>query len=88
METIKASNYLGHTGHDFSDYHIQTAERIYSLIADGNLRELGQLVNSFKDKTEGEFVHYAFLDKYEFGWEKKIHKMTKSYEELKRYGLI
>ena len=44
MKTTKASNYLGHTGHDFSGYHIQTAERIYSLIADGNLRELGELI--------------------------------------------
>ena len=50
--------------------------------------ELGQIAKSFPSKTEGEFVHYAFLDKYEFGWEKKVHKMTKSYEELKRYGLI
>jgi hypothetical protein len=88
METIKASNYLSHTGHDFSDYHIQTAERIYSLIAEGNLKELGELINSIRSLDEKYFVHMTFLDKYGFGFEKKIHKMTKDFSELKRCGLV
>ena len=66
MKTTKASNYLAHIDYDFTDYHIQTADKIFSLIAEGNLRELGEVINSFPSKTDGEFVHYAFLDKYEF----------------------
>ncbi len=88
METTKASNYLSHSGHDFSDYHIQTADRIYSLIAEGNLKELGELINSIPSLDEKYFVHMAFLDKYGFGYEKKIHQMAKGYNELKKYSLI
>ena len=84
----KASNYLAHTGHIFTDYHTETAEKIHTLICEGNLRELGKLVNSFPSKSDGEFVHYAFLDKYEFGWEKKVYRMASGYQELKRFGLI
>ena len=88
METIKASNYLGHTGHDFSGYHIQTAERIYSLIAEGNLKELGEIINSIPSLDERYFVHMVLLDKYGFGYEKKIHQMSSGYNELKKYSLI
>ena len=88
METIKASNYLGHSGHDFSGYHIQTAERIYSLIAEGNLQKLGDIINNIPSLDEKYFVHMAFLDKYGFGYEKKIHQMASGYNELKKYRLV
>ena len=88
METTKASNYLGHSGHDFSDYHIQTAERIYSLIVEGNLKDLGEIINSIPSLDEKYFVHMAFFDKYGFGYEKKINQMAKDYNELKKYSLI
>ena len=88
MKTTKSSNYLKHTGHDFTDYHIQTADKIYSLIAEGNLLKLGEVINRFPSKTDCEFVHYAFLDKYEFGYNKKIHQMASGYNELKKYRLV
>ena len=88
MKTTKASNYLAHSDHEFTEYHIETAGKIYSLIAEGNLMELGILINSFPSKDDGEFIHCAFLDKHGFVFEKKIHSMAKSYEELKRFGLI
>lgn len=49
---------------------------------------LNQRINNLIRKLEVEFVHYAFLDKYEFGWEKKVHRMASGYQELKRNGLI
>ena len=88
MKTTKASNYLGHTGHDFSDYHMQTAESIYLLIAERNLQKLGEIIKSIPSPDEKYFVHMAFLDKYGFGFEKKIHQMAKGYIELKKYSLI
>jgi len=38
VKTIKALYHLGLTGNDFSDYHVQTAEKIYSLTAEGHLK--------------------------------------------------
>ena len=49
---------------------------------------LNQRINNRIRKSEGEFVHYAFLDKYEFGWEKKVHKIASGYQDLKRFGLM
>lgn len=87
MKTTKASNYLAHSSHEFTDYHLNTANQIYSGIAEGNLRKLGQLINRIP-KSDQWYVRFTFFDKYGFGYEKKIQKMTKSYEELKRHGLI
>jgi hypothetical protein len=85
---MKASNYLHFSDLEFTDYQTQTADKIYSLMAEGNLKAIGEIVNSFPSKSDGEYVHYVFLDKYEFGYEKKIHSKASGYNELKRYGLI
>lgn len=86
MKTTKASNYLAHSGHDISEYHIQTADKIYSLIADGNLRELGEYINSIQE-ADRWYIQFAFFDKFGFGYEGKIQKMAKDYNELLKYGL-
>ena len=65
-----------------------TYEKIYSLVAEGYLGELGSIINSIASLNEKYFVHMAFFDKYGVGYETKILKMTKSYEELKIHGLI
>ena len=88
MKTTKASNYLAHTGHDFTDYQILTANKIYSLISEGNLHELGEIINSIPSMDEKYLVQMTFLDKYGFGYEKKIHHMAKGYSELKKFSLI
>ena len=88
MKTTRPSNYLAHCYYDFTDYYIQTADMVYSLIAEGNLKELGELINSIPSLDEKYFVHMAFLDKYGFGYEKKIHKMANGYNELKKNSLI
>jgi hypothetical protein len=36
MKTIKASNYLIESGHELTDYHIETAKAIYAGIAEGS----------------------------------------------------
>ena len=87
MKTIKASNYLAHSGHEFTGYHLNTSDQIYSRIADGNLRELGHIINGVP-KSDQWYVRFAFFDNYGFGFEKKIHKMTKDFSELKRCGLV
>jgi hypothetical protein len=78
---------LAHSSHEFTDYHLNTSDQIYSGIADGNLRELGQIINCVPDSDQW-YVRFAFFDKYGFGYEKKIHKMASGYEELKRHRLI
>lgn len=86
MKTSKASNYLAHTRHEFTDYHIETADKIHQLIESKNFKELGELKRSIP-KEEVTYVHYAFLDKYEYGWLTKVHMILRGYEELVRYGL-
>ena len=50
MKTTKASNYLTHTRYEFTDYHIKTANNINTSNAEGKLRGLGHLTNSFHQK--------------------------------------
>jgi len=57
MKTTKASNYLAHTRYEFTDYHIKTANNINTSNAEGKLRGLGHLTNSFSSGTEREFVY-------------------------------
>lgn len=64
MKTTKPSNYLAHSHHEFTDYHIETADKIYQLIEEKNFKELGELKQSIQ-KEEATYVHYAYLDKYE-----------------------
>ena len=86
MKTTRSNNYLAHSLHEFSDYHIETAEKIYSLLASGTLQELGQIINNIPE-DEKWYVSFAFYDKYGFGYMKKIHGMTKDYNELMKYNL-
>ena len=87
MKTTKPLNYLAHSHHEFTDYHTETADKIYQLIEEEKFEELGILNKSIPEK-EATYVHYAYLDKYGYGWKRKIQKIVKSFEELVKLGLV
>ena len=43
-------------------------------------------MNEFPSKIDSEFVHYAFMDKYGFGYVGEVFNLAKDYEELKKFG--
>ena len=67
MGTHRPSNYLVHSHHEFTDYHIRTADKIHQLIESERFRELGELKQRIPQQ-EAAYVHYAYLDKHETGW--------------------
>jgi len=87
MKTTKPSNYLTHSNHEFTDYHLETVDKIHRLIEVKNFEELGRLRRSIPE-DEATYVHYAFLDKYEYSWVSRVHKIQKEHEELVKYRFI
>ena len=84
-KTTKPSNYLFRSDLEFSMYHTQTAEVIYSLLIDGNLEGIGKITQQISSKSDEDFVQYAFMDKYGFDYEKKIQSMNASLQDRERY---
>jgi len=87
MNATTSSNHLALTEYDFSDYHIQTAEKLYSLMDSGNPGELAGIINNIPNYHEKYLIHLAFFDKYGVSYEEKIYQMAKDYIELLKYGL-
>ncbi len=85
-KTTKASNHLSHSGQEFTDYHLETADKIYTGIAGGNLKELSELIHGITDE-DYLHIHFAFFDKYGFGYMDKVRSMAKDYYELLKYKL-
>jgi hypothetical protein len=83
--TIKASNILRNSGHEFTSYQVAMADKIYTLLLEKDFKELGKLVNTIKTKVDYEYIHYAFYDKHEFGWLARVQKHC-SYEACMKYG--
>jgi hypothetical protein len=83
--TIKASNILIGSAHLFTPSQVKMADKIYNLLLEKNYEELGQLVNTIENKTDYEYIHYAFYDKHEFSWLSYVEKRC-TYEECVRYG--
>ncbi|MCG8306443.1 MAG: hypothetical protein MI975_03565 [Cytophagales bacterium] len=86
MKTTKAARYLAFTEMEFNDYHIETADKIYQSLSEGNIKKVGKIMNEFPSKIDSEFVHYAFMDKYGFGYVGEVFNLAKDYEELKKFG--
>jgi hypothetical protein len=75
QNTTKPSNYLFQSDLEFSFYHIQTAELIYSLLVEGKYDAIDDISNSIKSRKDQQFIQYAFMDKYGFNYVKKIESM-------------
>ena len=80
-KTSKPSNYLFRSNLEFSIYHTQTAEVIYSLLIDGNIDGIAEITQEITEKTDEEFIQYAFMDKYGFNYAKKIQSLNASYQQ-------
>lgn len=87
METISEHvKTLRRSPYKFTPYQTEIADRIFELITEKNYQELGKLVNSIKSEGDYEYIHYAFYNKYEFGWLSKVQK-TCSNDQCVKYGL-
>lgn len=84
-KTTRPSNYLYRSNLEFSIYHTQTAEVIYSLLIDGNLEAIVEITDKISSKSDEDCIQYAFMDKYGFDYEKKIQSMNDSFQDRERY---
>lgn len=85
--TTKTTHHLANAVNDFSDYHIKTADKLYSLMDSGNPGELAGIINNIPNCDDKYLVHMAFFDKYGISYEEKIYQLAKDYVELLKYGL-
>ena len=60
MKTTRSNNHLAHSQHDFTDYHLITADIIYNRIAEGDLKQLGQIINSVPESDQW-YVRFTYL---------------------------
>lgn len=70
----------------YTNLHFQKRDEIYQLIIKKEWTKLGELLNSLSHYDQN-IIYYAFLDKYEFPFWKRIYSDVTDYNLLKTYGL-
>ena len=75
QKTTRPSNYLYHADLEFNFYHTQTADLIYSLLVEGNIKSIEDITKNIPSKADEQFIQYAFMDKYGFNYAMKIQSI-------------
>lgn len=87
MKPTKSIHYQKLAQLVYTNLHLQKSEEIYQLILKKEWAEIGRILKSLSYYDQN-IIYYAFLDKFNFPFWKRIYSEVNDYHLLKTYGLV